>query len=183
MDTHTLGWIAALFLMAAGLLGNILPLLPGAPFLIAGFLLGAWLDDFQRVGWGWLALLIVLAVIMQIIDVISGAWGAKKMGASRMAVIGATIGAVLGLFFGLPGIILGPFVGAMLGELYVGQDVMRATGVGFATWLGMVVGMLLKVGLSLVMIAVFAFAYFWQPGNLHLPAGLQVMSGAAIRFG
>lgn len=175
MDTYTLGWIAALILMGVGLIGNILPLLPGAPFLIAGFLLGAWLDDFQRVGWGWLALLIVLGVILMVIDLVSGAWGAKKMGASRMAVIGATIGAVLGFFFGLPGIILGPFVGAMVGELIVGQDVMRATGVGFATWLGMVIGMLLKLALSLVMLAVFAFAYFWQPGSLHLPASLQTM--------
>ncbi|MFC4161143.1 DUF456 domain-containing protein [Chitinimonas lacunae] len=160
MDYYLLGWIGAIALIVLGFLGNLLPLLPGAPLLIAGFLLGAWLDDFQKVGFGWLTALVILAVLLAVIDFVSGAWGAKKVGASKHAVVGATIGSIVGIFLGLPGLILGPFVGAFLGELMVKPDMTRAGGVGLATWLGMVIGAVLKVGISLMMIAMFAFAYF-----------------------
>lgn len=161
MELQILGWIAVGVLCLLGLAGNILPLLPGAPLLVAGFILGAWLDGFERVGWGWLGLLIGLGVVMQGVDVLSGAWGAKKMGASRSAIIGALLGAVLGIFLGLPGLILGPFVGAAVGEWLVRQDVMRAAGIGLATWVGLVVGMVLKMGLSVAMLGIFLFAYLY----------------------
>ncbi|QNM97400.1 DUF456 domain-containing protein [Chitinimonas koreensis] len=154
------GWLLAIALMLAGLAGNLLPLIPAAPLLLAGFVLGAWIDGFERVGWGWLALLTALAVIMQVIDFVSGAWGAKKMGASRQAVIGATLGAILGLFFGIPGLVFGPFVGAALGELLARGDLAHAGRVGVAAWLGMAVGTVAKLALSIMMIGLFAFAYF-----------------------
>lgn len=158
--THLGGWLLAIALMLAGLAGNLLPLIPAAPLLLAGFVLGAWIDGFERVGWGWLALLTALAVIMQVIDFVSGAWGAKKMGASRQAVIGATLGAILGIFFGIPGLVFGPFVGAALGELLARGDLAHAGRVGVAAWLGMAVGTVAKLALSIMMIGLFAFAYF-----------------------
>lgn len=161
MDYYLLGWIGAIALIVLGFLGNILPLLPGAPLLVAGFVMGAWLDDFQRVGGVWLAVLVALGVLLAVIDFVSGAWGAKKVGASKHAVIGATIGSIVGIFFGLIGILLGPFVGAFAGELMVKSDITRAGNVGFATWLGIVIGAVAKVGLSLMMIAMFAFAYLF----------------------
>lgn len=154
------GWLLALVLMLAGLAGNLLPLLPAAPLLMGGFVLGAWLDDFQKVGWAWLVVLLVLCIVMAIIDFLAGAWGAKKLGASRQAVIGATLGAILGIFAGLPGLILGPFVGAAVGEFMARGDTLRAGQVGFATWLGLMVGTVAKLALSLMMIGLFAFAYF-----------------------
>lgn len=154
------GWLLALVLMLAGLAGNLLPLLPAAPLLMGGFVLGAWLDDFQKVGWAWLVVLLVLCIVMAIIDFLAGAWGAKKLGASRQAVIGATLGAILGIFAGLPGLILGPFVGAAVGEFMARGDTLRAGQVGLATWLGLMVGTVAKLALSLMMIGLFAFAYF-----------------------
>lgn len=154
------GWLLAILLMLAGLAGNLLPLLPAAPLLMGGFVLGAWLDDFQKVGWGWLAVLLALAIAIQLIDFVAGAWGAKKLDASRQAVIGATLGTVLGLFAGLPGLIFGPFIGAATGEFMARGDALRAGQVGLATWLGLLAGTVAKLGLSLVMLGLFVFAYF-----------------------
>ncbi|PHV13496.1 DUF456 domain-containing protein [Chitinimonas sp. BJB300] len=154
------GYLLAIVLILAGLAGNLLPLIPTAPLLMAGFILYAWLDDFQRVGWGWLGVLLVLSIVMIVIDFIAGAWGAKKMGASRQAVIGATLGAILGIFFNIVGLIFGPFIGAAVGEWLAKGDALRAGQVGFATWLGLLVGTVAKLSLSFVMIGLFAFAYF-----------------------
>ncbi|MBL8509502.1 MAG: DUF456 family protein [Chitinimonas sp.] len=154
------GWLLAVLLMLAGFAGNLLPLLPSAPLLFAGCLLGAWLDDFKRLGWGWLGVLLVLAIILQVVDFVSGAWGAKKAGDSRQAVIGATLGAIVGIFAGIPGLILGPFVGAAVGEWMASGDTLKAGKVGAATWLGLLIGTVAKVGLSLFMLGLFVLAYF-----------------------
>ncbi|GAB3243003.1 DUF456 domain-containing protein [Chitinimonas naiadis] len=155
-----LGWLLVIVMLLAGLAGNLLPLIPAAPLLLGGFLLGAWLDDFQRVGWAVLAVLLALAIVMMVIDFIAGAWGAKKLGASRHAVVGATLGTVLGIFFGIPGLIFGPFVGAVGGELIARGDTLRAGQVGLATWLGLLIGTVAKLTLSMLMIGVFVLAYF-----------------------
>ncbi|MGQ5522368.1 DUF456 domain-containing protein [Chitinimonas sp. PSY-7] len=154
------GYLLAILLIVAGFAGNLLPLLPSAPLLMAGFVLCAWLDDFQRVGWGWLGVLLALSIVMIIIDFIAGAWGANKLGASRQAVIGATLGAILGIFFNIVGLIFGPFIGAAIGEWLARGDAIRAGQVGLATWLGLLIGTVAKLGLSLVMIGLFAFAFF-----------------------
>ena len=155
-----LGWLLVIVMLLAGLAGNLLPLIPAAPLLLGGFLLGAWLDGFERVGWGVLAVLLALAIVMMVIDFIAGAWGAKKLSASRHAVVGATLGTVLGIFFGIPGLIFGPFVGAVGGELIARGDTLRAGQVGLATWLGLLVGTVAKLTLSMLMIGVFVLAYF-----------------------
>lgn len=154
-----LGWLLVIVMLLAGLAGNLLPLIPAAPLLFGGFLLGAWLDGFQRVGWGWLSVLLALTIVLAVIDFLAGAWGAKKLGASRQAVIGATLGTVFGIFLGIPGLIFGPFVGAALGELLARGNTLRAGQVGLATWLGLLVGTVAKLTLSMMMIGLFALAY------------------------
>jgi len=111
MDAGVLLWILAVLLAAAGLAGLVLPALPGAPLLFLGLVCAAWAEDFAKVGWGWLALIGGLAALTYPVDLAAGALGAKRFGASGRAVLGAALGGLVGLFLGLPGILLGPFVG------------------------------------------------------------------------
>jgi len=147
--------------MALGLAGTVLPGLPGILVLYAGMLLGAWIDHFQRVGWPTLLLLGVLTALALGADLVASVLGARRFGASRQALIGSVIGGVIGPFvgFGLLGLLLGPFLGAVCGELLARRPLMTAARVGFGTWLGLIVGTLLKVALSVSMIGVFVTAW------------------------
>ncbi|QBC44399.1 DUF456 domain-containing protein [Iodobacter fluviatilis] len=153
-------WVLAWVLMISGLLGTLLPFLPSTPFIFGGMLLAAYLDQFVRVGYGWLTVLGLLLILSMALDYIAGALGAKKAGASPAAVWGAIIGGVLGIFAGLPGLLLGPFIGAAVGEFWAKQDVMQAGKVGIATFIGMLVGAVAKIAIGLSMFAVFAFAWW-----------------------
>lgn len=152
-------WIIAILLMVVGALGIVLPALPGVPLMFAGMVLAASIDDFQRIGWITLSVLGLLTVIAFIVDFAASALGAKRVGASARAVWGAIIGTIVGLFFGIPGLVLGPFVGAVIGELTVHGRVERAGRVGLATWVGLIFGTLFKLAIALSMIGIFIFAY------------------------
>src|SRR5512140_1407644 len=93
-------WGIAVATMALGLLGVVLPLLPGTPLLFGGMLLAAWLDGFAHAGPGLLALLGVLAAAAWLIDYAAAAWGVRRTGASGLAMVGAGIGAVVGVLGG-----------------------------------------------------------------------------------
>src|SRR5690606_15896857 len=118
-----------------GIAGTVLPLLPGPGLVFLGLLLAAWADGFQRVGWPVLVLLGLLTAVTILLDWLSGVWGAQAVRASRLALVGAAAGTLVGVFFGLPGLLLGPFVGAAAGEWLVLRDWRRAGSVGFGTWL------------------------------------------------
>ena len=90
----------------------------------------------------------------------STALGAKRVGATRLAVIGAALGTVLGIFLGLPGLLLGPFAGAVIGELLSHGKIEQATRAGVATWIGLLFGTIAKLGLVFTMLGLFAAAYF-----------------------
>jgi uncharacterized protein YqgC (DUF456 family) len=154
----TLLWIACAALIALGLAGTVLPALPGTLFVLAGIVLGAWIDDFARVGWGSLAAVSALAVIAWVLDYVAATLGAQRAGASREALIGAAIGTVAGLFMGLVGVLFMPLVGAALGEYLARRDHARAATVGVATWLGIMVGLVAKVVIAFVMIGIFVAA-------------------------
>jgi uncharacterized protein len=158
--TPTLQWILAVVLMVVGFAGILLPALPGVPLMFAGMVLAAAIEDFQRIGWITLSVLGVLTLITVIVDFAASALGAQRVGASRRAVWGALIGAIVGLFLGLPGLILGPFVGAVVGELSVHGRFEQAGRVGFATWIGLILGTLVKVGIAFSMVGVFVLAYW-----------------------
>ena len=153
-------WVLAVVLVAAGLAGILLPALPGTILIFAGLLLAAWADGFMRVGTGTLVLLGVIAAASYGVDFVAAALGAKHLGASPRAMAGAALGTVLGLFLGLPGLILGPFVGAVLGELSVHRDLGRAGRAGVAAWIGFAIGTAVKVALAFSMIALFLAALF-----------------------
>jgi uncharacterized protein YqgC (DUF456 family) len=156
----TLLWIFAAALVLIGLAGTLLPALPGVPFVFGGLLVAAWISDFQRIGVPTLVLLAVLTAIALGVDFAASLLGAKRVGASRLALLGAAIGGIVGLFFGVIGIFVFPFAGAVIGELIARREMGQAAKVGLATWLGLLFGALAKLALALTMIGVFAIAYF-----------------------
>ena len=153
-------YLAAVALVIVGLLGTVLPVIPGAAFVFAGLLLAAWVDDFARVGPVGLTIIGLLAVLSWVADFLASVFGAKRVGASPLALVGATLGGAFGLFLGLPGMILGPFVGAVGGELIARRELVQAGKVGLGTWLGLVVAAVLKVIIAFMMIATFLAFYF-----------------------
>jgi uncharacterized protein len=157
-------WLVAIALVLVGLAGAVLPALPGIPFVFGGLLVAAWVDHFERVGTFTLIVLGILGVVGLALDFIAGSLGAKKVGASPQAVAGATFGALIGMFFGLPGLILGPFAGAVVGELQAQRSLGQAAASGIGTWVGLFLGIIAKLVIGIVMIAVFAFDYFIQLG-------------------
>ncbi len=156
MDTTILLWLLATILVLAGLIGLLLPVLPGPPLLFAGLLVAAWAEDFAYVGAGWLAVLAALAVLTYAVDFAATALGAKRFGASKRAVVGAAVGAVVGLFFGLPGILLGPFIGAVIGELTAQRELRDAGRAGVGATLGLALGVAFKLALAFSMLGLFA---------------------------
>lgn len=158
MDSAFLLWLLAIILIAAGIVGLVLPALPGIVLVFAGLVVAAWAEGFAYVGQGTLVVLLVLCLLGYGIDFLAGAFGASRYGASKYSIIGAAIGAIAGVFFGLPGIILGPFIGAVVGELYVRRDLQAAGRAGFGAWIGLIAGTAAKIAITFVMIGVFIFA-------------------------
>ena len=152
-------YLLGMLLALIGLVGALLPILPGVPILYAGLLITAWAGDFHRVGLPTLLVLAVLAAIAWSVDLLAGALGAQRYGASRQAVIGTMVGTLTGLFFGLPGILLGPLLGAFIGELLAGTSTRHASRVSLATWLGLTLGLLFKLALCFVMIGLFTLVW------------------------
>lgn len=160
MANNTWMFVLAGLLVLTGLAGSILPALPGVPLVFGGLLLAAWADDFQRVSWVVLVILGLMTVFSFAIDFAATAMGAKRVGASKLAIVGALIGTLGGFVLGLPGLIFGPFVGAVTGEMLTHGEMQRATRAGFATWVGLVFGTLTKLALVFTMLGIFAFAWF-----------------------
>jgi len=158
VEQSTLLLVLAGLLVAVGLVGTVLPAIPGVPLIFLGLFVAAWAEGFQHVGTATITVLGVMALVAYGVDLAAGALGAKKFGASRLAVVGAMVGAVVGLFMGIPGVLVGPFVGAAAGEFVARRDLLQAGRAGFGTWLGLVVGAAVKIAISFSMVAVFLAA-------------------------
>lgn len=154
----TLLWILVVLLIVAGLAGTVLPALPGAALVFAGVLLAAWIDDFTRVSTWTVLVCGMLMLIAWAADYVSAMLGAKRAGASRLAIVGAAIGTVAGLAFGLIGVLFLPLLGAALGEFVADRNAARAAHVGVSTWVGLVIGTLAKVVISFVMVGLLVAA-------------------------
>jgi uncharacterized protein len=155
-------WVLAVILIVIGVIGTVLPALPGIIFVFGGITLAAYAENFTRIS-GWtIGVLAVLAVLGWVLDYVAGLLGAKKAGASKLAIIGAAIGTVAGLFMGLIGVLFMPLVGAAIGEYIYLKDhpeaLQRAGKVGVATWLGLIAGMIGKVVIVFIMLGIFGAA-------------------------
>lgn len=148
----------AALLIIGGLAGSVLPALPGIPMVFGGIWLVAAVDDYQHIGLWWLLIIGAIGTAGVIIDFVASALGARRVGASKRALWGASIGTILGMFFGIPGLLFGPFIGALVGELSSGNSVLRSAHVGVGTWIGLLVGTLVKLVLSFVMVGLFGVA-------------------------
>jgi uncharacterized protein YqgC (DUF456 family) len=152
-------WIAAALLILIGLAGIILPALPGIILIFMGLLIAAWIDNFEKVGWVTLLFLGGLTILSMVLEQVASVYGVKRSGSSKEAIAGSVIGAVAGIFFGIPGIILGPFIGAVAGELIAHQDLLRAGKAGVSTWAGLLLGMAAKIAIAFTMIGIFIIVY------------------------
>ena len=155
-------YLIAAVLIAVGLVGTIVPSLPGIPLIFGGIWLIAAVDRYHHLGLWWLLGIAVVGAIGLTLDLLAGALGANRVGASKQAVWGALAGTAIGLFFGLPGLLLGPFVGAALGELAAGNSILRSTNVGMSAWFGMIFGTIIKLVSSLMMVTLFGAGWWWN---------------------
>lgn len=148
-------------LFLAGLVGSVVPWMPGPLFILAGAVLWAFTTGFQTLGWGRLAILTGLALLSFLLDFLAGALGARRYGASRWGVVGAIAGGIVGLFLGPLGLILGSVAGAVAGELLRGADVGGSVRSGLGALVGLLVGLVADLAVSVTMIGLFLF-WTWR---------------------
>ncbi len=154
-DQSLVLWILSAILTFTGLAGLLLPLVPGAPLLFLGLLLGAWAEGFRYVGLWTLLALAGMAALTYVVEFAASILGVKKYGGSRRAMVGAAVGGIIGIFLGFPGILLGPFVGAVIGELSLQRSLDEASRAGFGTVVGMAIGVAGKLAIGITMIGIF----------------------------
>lgn len=144
--------------MILGIIGCLVPVLPGPPLSYLGLIL-LHFTRFADFSSTVLIAMAVIAIVVTILDYIVPVWGTKKFGGSKYGTRGATVGLIIGLFLGPPGIIIGPFIGAFVGELIFKDDIKYAMKAGFGSLLGFLTGIGLKLAASFIM--TFYFVKEW----------------------
>lgn len=151
-----LWWLIAIVLMAVGLIGTLLPVVPGAIIILAAAVLHQlMLGSEKSLGWWNVGALVLLTLLSYALEFGSGYFGAKRFGATKWGAFGAMVGGIVGLFWPFPGLIVGPIMGAIAGELVAGKRLVSAGRAGWGTLLGNLAGMLGKLTIALVMVSWF----------------------------
>jgi uncharacterized protein YqgC (DUF456 family) len=152
-------WSVTLVLMAIGIIGTVLPILPGTTVIFAAAVLHRLMLGPEK-GLGWLSILVLFALTLAslAIDFGSGWFGTRRFGATRWGSLGAFAGAIVGIFFGLAGLLIGPVVGALAGEIVGGKRLVDAGRAGWGALLGNLAGMLGKLLIALAMVSWFLLA-------------------------
>lgn len=156
----TLLWIITGLLLLIGLLGSIIPSMPGLPIIFAGILLYALFTDFSPVNATFVIITGAVTALMQVFDYLAGMWGVKKLGGTGWGVGGSLIGSILGFFFlgAFVGMFLGAFIGAFLGELLgAGQNLSSSVKIGLGSIIGLLAGTLVRIVVAIAMVAAFVF--------------------------
>ena len=154
---YVLGAVA----LVVGLAGIVLPGLPGSLLLVGGVFLIAWAGNFAVVGWTTVAIAAVVAIAITAVDWLAGLMGAKAFGASKWAMVGGAVGLLVGLFFGIPGVLLGPAVGAFAFELVKDPNLAQAARSGVGALLGFLVGSVVKVAFAFFLLGVLLLAFIF----------------------
>ena len=155
-------YIISAGLILIGLLGTVLPVLPGIPLAFMGMLLAAWAGGFEKISILTIVVLGLLTAASVAVDFFASLIGAKRAGASKLAMLGGALGGLIGfLVLNIVGLIIGPFIGVVVVEMIRGKTAREAGKIGFGTWIGMAVGMALKVGLAFAMLGIFLFALWY----------------------
>jgi uncharacterized protein YqgC (DUF456 family) len=150
--------ILGIILMILGIIGCLVPVLPGPPFSFLGLIL-LHLSRFGQFSNTTLITLGAIAVVITILDYIVPVWGTRKFGGSKYGMRGATVGLIIGLFLGPLGIVLGPLFGAFVGEMIFKDDINYALKAGIGSLLGFLTGIGLKLAASFIM--TFYFVKEW----------------------
>jgi uncharacterized protein len=149
-------WLFAIVVMALGLIGTVIPILPGTTIiLVAAIVHRVALGPDRSAGWSALVAMLLLTLLTYAIDAAAGYLGAKRFGATKWGLIGCAAGALAGLFFGLLGLFVGPVIGAIAGELIGGKEMVKAGRAGWGTFLGSLGGLIAKLFIGLIMIVIF----------------------------
>jgi uncharacterized protein YqgC (DUF456 family) len=160
-----LGLTLALVVMFCGLVGSVLPGFPGTPLvLVAAVVHRLYFGASSANNWV-LASLVGLTLVSVAFDYAASVLGARKLGATWRGMVGAIVGGMVGLFFSLPGIILGPFVGAMVFEYAGGGEARKAARAGLGATLGLVAGAVGKVAISVMMMGLFVVNVVYRSGT------------------
>jgi len=159
LNVELFWWMATLVLMAIGLIGTVLPIFPGTTIILAAAILHRMmLGPALSLGWPAIALLVLLTLASYAIDLAAGWLGARRFGATRWGALGAVIGAIAGIFFGIPGLFLGPVVGALVGEIAGGMKLIDAGRASWGALLGNLAAIFGKLLIALAMVSCFLLA-------------------------
>ena len=151
-----LWWFITIVLFAVGLIGSVLPVLPGTTIILAAAIIHRIvLGPEKSIGWLTITVLVALTLATYAVDVFAGYFGAKRFGATKWGTLGAIAGAVVGLFFGIIGLFIGPVIGAIVGEFFAGKRMIDAGRAGWGSFLGNLGGMIAKLIIALAMITIF----------------------------
>ena len=160
---HALWWSLTLLFFVIGMIGTVIPLLPGTTIIFAAAVIHrVAMGEQYSVGWWTLGGLLLLTIVSHVLDFTSGSLGAKKFGATKWGALGGLIGTVVGMFFFPFGLILGPVLGVLAGELLAGQELVRAGKSTWGTVLGTTAGMVANGVIGVVMIGWFLIAALWR---------------------
>ncbi len=161
-ETLQVLYILSGILILIGMLGTVLPVVPGIPLAFAGMLLAAWAGDFKEISLVTVIVLGILTAASVAVDFFASLIGAKRAGASKLAMLGGALGGLIGFFIlNIVGLIIGPFIGVVAVEMFRGKTAREAGKIGLGTWIGMAIGMALKVGLAFTMLGIFLFALWY----------------------
>ena len=151
-----LWWVITIVLFAVGLIGTIVPVLPGTTIILAAAVIHRiMLGPEKSIGWRTIIVLVQLTLATYAIDILGGYFGAKYFGATKWGTFGAILGALVGLFFGIVGLFVGPVIGAIAGEFIAGKRMIDAGRAGWGSLLGNLGAMLGKLVIALAMITIF----------------------------
>lgn len=159
-DQSLILWIIGAILTVTGLSGLLLPVVPGAPLLFLGLLFGAWAENFRYVGVGTLLFLAAMAAMTYVVEYAASILGVRRYGGSKRAMAGAAAGGIIGLFLGIPGILFGPFAGAVVGELSLRRSLNEAGRAGIGSVVGLAIGLAGKFAIGIAMIGLFLLTRF-----------------------
>jgi uncharacterized protein YqgC (DUF456 family) len=149
-------WLFAIVLMALGLIGTVVPIIPGTTIILAAAVIHRVVLGANRsLGMSALIGMLVLTLLTYAIDAAAGFIGARRFGATKWGLIGGAAGALIGLFFGLFGLFVGPVIGAIAGEFIGGKEIVKAGRAGWGTFLGALAGVIAKLFIGLIMIVIF----------------------------
>jgi uncharacterized protein len=149
-------WLLTVVLFAVGLIGTVAPVLPGTTIILAAAIIHRLVLGAEKsIGWKTIVVLVLLTLLSYVFDFLGSYFGAKYFGATKWGAFGAVIGALVGLFFGIPGLFVGPVIGAFVGEFLAGKRMVDAGRAGWGSLLGNLGAMLGKLIIALAMISIF----------------------------